>query len=242
MNSTTLKTYAYAIRRFLGLFGYLGLKGFLKTVYFNFKYLPSHQAIHLPVLMSGKVSFGYMKKDAIELVGGGKTRGVLRIGLQDRQYCYDKPSFFNIYGKLILQGDGIHSFAPGAQVYVGRDAILSIDEGFTASHDLKIYCKKKITIGKNNMWSYYNIVMDNDGHHIYDAQMNHINTNKEIIFGDDVWLGGRCTVQKGSVIPRGSVVGSDSLVRKALKIECAIYAGDGPQLIKENIVWDRNLV
>ena len=236
-----LKSYAYSVKRFFGLFGYLGLKGFAKTIVFNFKYLPFHQAINLPILMSGKVKFGYMKKGAIVLVGGGK-RGTLRIGLQDRQYCYDKPSFFNIYGKLILKGNGIHSFAPGAQVYVGGDAILSIDEGFTVSHDLKIYCKYKITFGKNNMWSYYNIVMDNDGHHIYDQEMNHINKNKEILFGDDVWLGGRCTVQKGSVIPRGCVIGSDSLVRKKLETECAVYAGDGPQLIKQNIVWDRKLV
>lgn len=235
-------------RRFLGLIklyrvycGYIGLRGCVKTIIFNFKYFPFRDAIHLPVLMSGNVSVGYMKKGAIILSGGGKF-GVLRIGLQDRQYCYNKPSLFNIFGKLELRGNGIHSFAPGAQVYIGNGAELIINEGFTASHDLKIYCKKRITIGKNNMWSYYVIVMDNDGHHIYDKMMNHINPNKEIIIGDDVWLGGRCTVLKGSVIPPGCIIGSESLVRKALEKSCSIYSGNGPELIKEDIVWDRKLV
>lgn len=226
-------------KRLYGLIGYCGIVGFYKTIIFNFKYFPLKQAYHLPVLMSGKVR--------INMKGGGiiverASRGILRIGLQDRQYCYDKPSLFNIHGKLHLKGNGIHSFAPGAQVYVGRDAVLTIDEGFTASHDLKIYCKLKITIGKNNMWSYYNIVMDNDGHHIYDADNNWLNSNKEIVFGDDVWIGGRCTVLKGSKIPRGCVIGSESLVRKALDIENSIYSGNGPLLIKQNVIWDRKLV
>ena len=233
------KKFSRRLERAWGVIKYLGVRGLFKTFYYNLKLFPFGQAIHLPLVVSGTVSIN-AKKNSIELRGA--LFGTLRIGLQDRQYCYDKPSLFNIHGKLILKGKGLHSFAPGAQVYVGRGATLIIDECFTASHDLKIYCKYKITIGINNMWSYYNIVMDNDGHRIYDEDMTWINTNREIVFGDNVWLGGRCTVLKGSMIPNGCVIGSESLVRKNLEKENSIYSGNGPVLIRENIVWDRKLV
>ena len=156
-------------------------------------------------------------------------------------YCYNKPSMLNILGKVVLKGNGMHSFSPGTILYVGKDATLEIGEGFSASHDLKLYCRHKITIGKDNMWSYYNVVMDNDGHHIYDEKGQHINENKEVVFGDHVWLGCRCIVLKGSKIASGCVIGSGTTVRKNLAIANSIY-GSGPEPLKENIVWNRKLV
>lgn len=135
----------------------------------------------------------------------------------------------------------MHSFAPGAIIYVGKNAILEIDEGFSASHDLKLYCRYRISIGKDNMWSYYNIVMDNDGHHICDANGVHINDNREVIFGNHVWLACRCIVLKGSKIANGSIIGSGSLVRKGTPEENAAYAGNGPELKKRNVFWNRKL-
>lgn len=55
-------------------------------------------------------------------------------------------------------------------------------------------------------------------------------------------MGCRCTVLKGSIISDGSIVGSNSQVREKLTCRNAIYAGNGPVVIKENISWDRNLI
>lgn len=193
----------------------------------------------MPIIMASNVKIRGMKRGNIVFGGGA---GTLRIGLQDLEYCYNKPSMINIQGKLVLKGGGIHSFSPGAIIYVGKGATLEIGEGFTASHDLKIYCRHKITIGKDNMWSYYNVVMDNDGHHIFDEVGHHINGNKEVTFGDHVWMGCRCTITKGSVVPSNCVIGSESLVNKALTIEDAIYVGNPIRILKEGIRWSRELV
>lgn len=147
----------------------------------------------------------------------------------------------NILGRLVLKGSGAHSFSPGTILYVGEDATLEIDEGFTASHDLKIYCRHKITIGKDNMWSYYNVVMDNDGHHIFNQEGSHINKNQPVVFGNHVWMGCRCIVLKGSKIANGSMIASGTTVRKVFSEENCIYA-DGSEPLRSNIRWDRNLV
>lgn len=162
--------------------------------------------------------------------------------MQDREYCYDKPSMLNVLGIFILRGNGIHSFSPGTILYVGPGATLDISEGFTASHDLKIYCRYKITIGKDNMWSYYNVVMDNDGHHIFDEDRKHVNVNKEVVFGNHVWLGCRCIVLKGSKVADGAVIASGTTIRKELIKPNSIYGGNGAEPLKENISWDRKLV
>lgn len=158
------------------------------------------------------------------------------------EYCYDHSSVINIKGKLLLKGNGVHSFSPGTILYVGEGAILEIDEYFSASHDLKIYCRHRIIIGKDNMWSYHIVVMDNDGHHIYDEDGNHINRNKEVVIGDHVWLGCRCIVLKGSSIANGSVIASGTTVRKGLQKENSIYGNSGPEPLKDHIRWDRKLV
>ena len=145
-------------------------------------------------------------------------------------------------GSLIIKGNGWHAFAPGAIIYVGENATLTLDDRFSVSHDVKIYCRHKITIGKDNMWSYYNVIMDNDAHYIYDYDGEHINKNREVIFGDNVWMGCRCTVLKGCVVPNGSIIGSCSIVRRKLLIENSIYAGLGPELIRQQVKWDRRLI
>ena len=220
----------------------IGFMGIIKTLAFNFRYLPFKQAIHIPVVLSSKVKVVNMGRGRLVLddLGGGKF-STLRIGFQDLEYCYNKPSMVNILGKMVLKGRS-HSFSPGAIIYVGKDAVLEIGESFTVSHDLKLYCRHKITIGKDNMWSYYNVVMDNDGHHIYDADRNHINQNKEVVFGNHVWMGCRCLVLKGSRIPDGNVIATGSIVRKKIEGQNSIYGGVGPELLKEHINWDRKLV
>lgn len=147
----------------------------------------------------------------------------------------------NILGKVVLKGR-MHSFSPGTILYVGENAELVIDDGFTASHDLKLYCRHKITIGKDNMWSYYNVVMDNDGHHIFDNNGVHINQNKEVVFGNHVWMGCRCLVLKGSLIGDGCVIASGSIIRKQMDVVDCILGGLGPALLKDNIKWNRILV
>ncbi len=219
-------------------FGFLGV---IKTIKFNLMYFPLREGIYMPVFLTSKVKVHNMGKNRIILHEVGKRKtGLLRIGFLDRDI--DKPSSLNIKGTIILRGCGVRSIAPGAIIYVREMAILEINESLSVSFDLKLRCSNKIVIGKDNMWSQYNVVMDSDAHTIYDENGEHINNNKEIIFGDHVWLGCRCIVLKGSKIADGSVIGSGSLVKKQVEIDNAIYGGVGPILLKKNIRWDRKTI
>ena len=223
---------------------YNGIRGTLKSIIFNLKYFPLRQALKLPVIMTSRVKVRNMRRNGIVLknCGGGGIFGMLRFGGIDREYCYDHDSVINILGTLILDGSGWRCFASGAIIYIGEGAEMTIGKSFSSSHDTKIYCRHKITIGDNNMWSYYNVIMDNDAHFIYDFEGNHINPNKEVVFGENVWMGCRCTVLKGSLVPDGSIIGSCSVVCKNLASKNSIYAGLGPRFIRKEVKWDRKLI
>ena len=165
--------------------------------------------------------------------------GVLQIGFSDRDYSFNQPSLLNILGELIIIGEGKHLFSVGTSIYIAKNAQLSIDEGFTASHNLKIFCRDKIFIGKNNMWSYYVILMDNDGHIMMNAENEIINKNEPVFIDDNCWIGCRCTILKGSIIPNGTIVGANSIVCKSLEYKNSIYCGQGPSLIRKECYWRR---
>lgn len=156
------------IKLVFGLINYLGLINLLYTIYFNLRYFDLRTAWRLPVWISKDVKIRALKRNSIKFVDGIRS-GILSFGLIDLDYCYNHPSKLYIDGKLIVKGMDYHSFAPGAILYISKGASMEINDKFSTSHDVKIYCSRKIVIGKNNMWSFFNIIMDTDSHPILDG-------------------------------------------------------------------------
>lgn len=186
--------------------------GFIKTIWFNFRYLPFSQAYKLPVFISSCTQVKHCHRSFY--IGGGKT-GDVTIGLVDRNVLYKKPCSISVFGTIQTHGDGMHAFGPGAIIIINKDAELEIGNNFAASHDLRIKVYKHIVIGDDNMWSYYNVVMDGDGHPIMDENRNVINPDSPIVFGNKIWMGCRCTILKGVSLADNTIIASTSVVTKS---------------------------
>ena len=90
------------------------------------------------------------------------------------------------------------------------------------------------------MISWENLVMDTDFHKIKNIEKSDIiNISKEISIGNNVWIGCRNTILKGSIIMDNSVIGANSLVNKEFKKENVLIAGNPAKILKENIVWEK---
>lgn len=220
----------------------LGIGGCLKTVVFNFTYFPIRTAVRFPVFLAGNVKVKNCNRDSIKFDKLGVKPGLLCLGLLDMEYTYTKPLFLNLLGTMIIHGNGFHHFASGAIIYVGPNAVMEVGNNFSVSHDAKFYVREYLKIGDNNMWSYYNVVMDNDGHPIYDKNGTLINENKPVVTGNNVWIGCRCTILKGTVIPDGSILGTNTIVRKCLGVENAIWVGADSRMLRKDIYWERKLM
>jgi acetyltransferase-like isoleucine patch superfamily enzyme len=80
--------------------------------------------------------------------------------------------------------------------------------------------------------------MDTDFHGVFDSSGSQINPPEEINVGNNVWVGCRCLVLKGSTIPNGTVVAANSVVNsRPLEGENKIFGGYPLRKLKDDITW-----
>jgi acetyltransferase-like isoleucine patch superfamily enzyme len=125
----------------------------------------------------------------------------------------------------------------GCKINVGENGQLIFGENFNMSTECALVAEKKITIGNNSGISWESLVMDTDFHHIFDENGQVFNHPKEVVIGDNVWVGCRCTILKGANLPNGSIIAAGSLVTKKLVGEKSIFGGNPMRVLKENITW-----
>ncbi|MEQ3307444.1 acyltransferase [Fusobacterium varium] len=96
-----------------------------------------------------------------------------------------------------------------------------------------------IEIGENCMFSYGIEIRNSDSHKIF-SMINdkRINGGAKIIIENDVWIGTRCLILKGSFIEQGSVLGAGSIVTGRVE-KNSIYAGVPAKKIKSEIYWEK---
>ncbi|GAA4333158.1 hypothetical protein GCM10023149_39740 [Mucilaginibacter gynuensis] len=207
----------------------------LKTIVFNLKYFPFKTAVKLPVFISNNV-YLYKTQGKVTLNGPIKTAmvqiGYGRIGISDFKRS---RAIWEVYGEVVFNGRAF--IMHGCKINVGPEGQLIIGEDFNMSTECALVAAKKIEIGNQSGISWESLVMDTDFHHIFDENGEVFNHPKEVIIGDKVWVGCRCTILKGSVIPSGSIVAANSLVTKRLVGENNIFGGNPMRVLKSNISW-----
>lgn len=125
-------------------------------------------------------------------------------------------------GNMILMGEG--STTTG-------EAIMSAIEG------------TRLIVGKDAMFSKDIYIATGDGHGIVDETENRMNVSRDIIIGNHVWIGFRCIINKGAIIPDHVVCGNGSVVGKSLNSEMeknCIIAGNPAIVVKKSCDWRRD--
>lgn len=215
----------------------VGFRGTIKSIFFNFRYLSFRQAIHMPVLLSKRTSIK---------VDGGKVfidckeikYAMIKIGDEGEAAISDRKtlSSYVIQGALIFKGNA--NLGRGIRMIILPKGTLIIGKNFyfTGNSSVRVY--RSVTIGDDCLFSWDILIMDYDGHKIFDNTNVKINDAKPVIVGNNVWIGCRSTIWKGAIIPDNSVIGTGALITKKLFQKSAVYVNTG-QILKENIRWER---
>lgn len=209
----------------------------LKTVYFNFKYLPFGQAVKLPCFVYRHV---WLKKmgGSIDIQGKASTGmfklGPVGLGTID---CRRERLIWEVGGKVIVRGRT--NFGLGSRITIGRDSTLDLGADFCISGNSTIISQKGITFGEKCLLSWDILVMDTDFHDIVGFDGNVLNDPKPISFGNHVWVGCRSTILKGVSIADDTVVAAGSIISKSFDDKNVIVGGSGKDqnVIKRNINW-----
>ena len=205
-----------------------------KTIYFNFRYLPFKKAIKLPIWVANNVHI-YSFKGKI-LLPPNIHMAMIRIGyhtipILDRNSTH---TTLNLERDSMLEFKGTAHIGMGSKISVGSKGILVIGTNFAISALSNINCYKKISFGKNVQLSWGCLIMDSDTHKIFNKENQQINTDKEIIIEDNIWIGCNCTILKGTQLSTNTVVGANSFLTNTHYPGNCIIAGQ-PAVIKKEI-------
>jgi acetyltransferase-like isoleucine patch superfamily enzyme len=123
----------------------------------------------------------------------------------------------------------------GTSIEVFPDGELILGKGYINSNSV-IACSNKISIGDGATIARGVFIYDNDHHKIFNSNNEHINPQKPIDIGKNVWIGTGAIILKGVEIGEGAIVGAGSVVTKNVSAN-TIVAGNPAKEIRGNVTW-----
>lgn len=132
---------------------------------------------------------------------------------------------------LSIKGDA--SVFYGADIILFDNAMLEIGDRTFINSNCIIRCKEKIKIGRDCAISHDCTIMDSNFHKI-DGNLE----TKEVIIGDNVWIGTRVTILNGVKIGNGSIVAAGAVVTKDVPENCVV-AGNPAKVIRSDVNWEK---
>ena len=149
-----------------------------------------------------------------------------------------KPQNLKIFGNNISIGDYATLItAPDKRIDLSTwetDKIngeIDLGKYILISPGTSIRSAKKIIIGESTMIASDVTITDSDWHGIYD-RTDYVATPKEVVIEDNVWIGEKSIILKGSNIGRNSIIGAGSVVNGVVP-ENVVFAGNPAREVKK---------
>lgn len=204
---------------------------FIKSIYYNFKYLTFGQAFNFPLIVAKNCTINGNGKIKLPKYKNLK----IYLGQKTLKWDNEKKNYTYIFVNGILEFTGDIFVGLGTKIEVSENAYLKFGKSVTLTGNSKIICKNNIEFGDDNLISWDTLFLDSDGHTI--ISNNTKNNDGKIKIGNHVWIGCNTTVKKNTVIANNVVVASNSVLVKEYKGENIILAGNIAKTVKENIEW-----
>lgn len=214
----------------------------MKTIIFNFSFFKLKDAIKFPVLIWGKIKID-SHRGTINIKAPIKT-GMIKLGISDPVRSYGCTSFFKLEGTLNIGKNII--IRKGMRIDVEKTGVLTLDDYVVLGDCVTVIVKNTIIIQKYTRIGNNTTLMDTDFHYIINTTTHKVKNNTApIIIGEENWIGGWCTIKKGSVTPKGTIIaGPYSMIGKdyrQLIPEYSLIGGSPAKLILENMRRIHNL-
>ena len=189
-------------------------------------------AIRLPELVSHRVW--------LETLGGTVTLeevrfGIVRIGFGDLGIFdqHRSRSIWDVHGTVAFKGRA--KIGHGSKLNIVGAVVFG--DNFSAVAESTVIAYTRISFGKNVLLSWDVLIMDSDQHPIFLQDGTICNPTKPIRVGDDVWIGCRCLLLKGTEIPATTVIAANAVVTKSFTETNTIIGGFPAAVLKRNITW-----
>ncbi|WP_203558296.1 hypothetical protein [Bacteroides sp. 224] len=190
----------------------------------------------MPILLSKKVYLrGFAGKIILDcnIIPGMIKIGFGNVGIFDEKKT---RSIWDVRGTVIFRGKA--NIGHGTKISVGDKGVLVFGRNFMISAASSIICVSNIEFGNDCLLSWDILIMDTDFHKIINSNDQILNTPSSIVIGNHVWIGCRCLILKGTVIPNNVVIGANVVLTRKLSVENCVYAGNPVKCVKEDVSWE----
>lgn len=216
------------IRRFLRI-------GILKSIFINLRLLPFKQALKMPILVTRNTFFYDLSGKIV--INCPVKFGLIRIGFigEDTIAWKNERNLLAIKGQWSVNGSiwlGI-----GCILRIEKKGTLETGSDITFNFNNRIICYDHINIGNLLSASWEVQIFDSDLHYLKDIKTNEVfERNRPVILGNNIWIGNRTSILKGTRIPDFTTIASNSLCNKEYNIDrYTILAGTPAKVVKTNI-------
>lgn len=201
------------LKGYLAILRTMGLRGVLKTLYFNLRVFPLRTALRMPVYCSAYTRFASLK-GRVEF-DCPVRHGLVKIGFLANDMFVPSRNVTNLNINGVVRFRGRGDFAGGVSLNVGRYGTLVIGAEFFVSSQVRIVCHERMDIGNWARIAWECQLFDTNFHYIEEVASGRIlKKAAKVSIGDRVWIGNRTTVTRGTVIPDSCMVGSNSLCNR----------------------------
>lgn len=200
------------------------LRSILKTIYFNFHYLPFKQACRLPIILY-KPKLLAMSGD-LKIESDTIKTGMIVLGKNNVSiYPNNGITFENHGGTIVFYGSCF--IGNNSAISIGKGAEIKIGEKFSASTTLHLVSYNFIKFSDNVLIGWECTFMDTDFH-----CMTKVESDKKtkgygsISIGKFNWFGCKCLILKNTETPDYCTISAASILNK--KYNVSKYSIIGP--------------
>lgn len=213
------------------------LRNILKSVYFNFHYLPFKQAVHLPILL--------YKPKLRELKGTIRFDCKVKFGMVFLGFPYAPiyPNsgimFQNLGGTIVFKGSC--NIGSNSGLSIGEKGTCVFGSRFFSTASLKLLCFNCIEFGENARVGWDCMIMDTDFHKLSKLSGGYSKGIGSISIGSNNWIGNGCLIMKRTKTPNYCTVQARTILDKALDVPEYSIIGQAREIeIKATGLW-RNI-
>lgn len=192
----------------------LTTKRVLYSIVFNIRYLPFYQAKRFPIIFY-KHAYGKMSNNgkivlSDEIINKGK-KIIIGFPAEDFEYQCEKTVLNIEYGTVFFNGD----FCARRGVIIDIKGKAIFEDGVLFGPRCRIRIHNKGYFGHNIRVAHETQIFDTNFHFIEKVDIpGYYPISKPISIGNFSWVGNRCTVGPGTILPDYTIVASNSLVNK----------------------------